>query len=252
MPHNFGLHVASEVVEKATAFENHVHDAGVWRELSDPHRGRMTKADADEGKKRLAAAVASLAKRQQAGGLTHEPTSRIDSADEACAHWLADQSVHVRGALHEAGDRATLAAFDALFASSRGHQAHVDDVRAYAKAARAGDALGKAISATYSSPKARDAILKDGEHLADALAAQLGDVDAARGAGKTATTEKDAAIDALARWLHRWSLVAHRVCSPASLSALGLASARHHPEHRAHHPAHAAQTTPPAASPPAP
>ena len=149
------------------------------------------------------------------------------------------------------GRRATLAAFDALFPPGRGHEAHAANVHAYAKAARAGDALGKAIAATYASPKSRDAILKDGEHLAAALEAQLGNVGAAQGAGKTATAEKDASIDALARWLHRWSLVAHRVCSPASLSALGLASARHHPEHRAHHPAQTAQQAAPAGNPPA-
>ncbi len=236
MPHNFGRHAASEVVEKAKVFIDQANNPAVWLALSDPHRGRMTSADLAEGKKRLATATGAIAGSQQHAAATKEPALKIDSADEAASSWLADQLVHVRGALHESGDEPSVAALRQILAPGESHQTHAANIRAYANAAKASDTLGKAITATYTSSKARDAILKDGLYLAAALEAELGEVGAAMGARKEATSAKDQAVDALARWLRRWSLVAHRVCTPAALSALGLASARHHPEHRPHHP----------------
>jgi len=243
MPHKFGLHFAREVIEQGTTFTEHATDDIVWPSLSDSKDGRMTKADIAEGKHYLAGANAAMAAHGHNTGF-HDVTYVVDSADDACVSWLHLQAAHVRRYLVNHKLDALVTTFNNKFTQSESHQSHVQNVGTFIALAKADDDLGKAATAALGGPHIRDAHLKDGKYLADALAHQITSEGAAKGAGVAATTGKDEAIDRLARWIHGWSLVAHRVCSPGALSALGLAGARHHPEHRKKHPAGAPSPPP--------
>lgn len=237
MPGNFGRHVASEILTKAETFIANAKDAEVWGALSDPIKGRMTHADLAKGKKLHDAAKEAKAGSEGHAGDTAEPTHEADSAEVAAHAWLHNQLVHARGLLHETQDTASLAALDKALSKSKSRAAGAANVRAYVKLVETKDVVGTALSAAYASTKVRDAILKDGLHLADAVDAAIPGPNAAKGTKKGATAGKNTAIDKLARWLHRWSLVAQDVASPAGLTKLGLDGARHHPAHRSAHPA---------------
>ncbi len=147
------------------------------------------------------------------------------------------QLAHARGLLHEENNDAALDALDAALTEGKGRAILAANVRAYVKLVKGDDATGEALSASYHDSRSRDAILKDGLHLADAVDALAGGTGAAVGVRSDATAAKNTELDALARWLRRWSLVAHRVVGAAGLAALGLGSARHHPAHQEQHPA---------------
>lgn len=225
---HFGRIVANEVFAQSTKFLAHVEDPPIWASMSEPTRGRMTKNDVLAGRTLLAAAQAAMSSSAAHAGDTHAPTHAVDDAEHAALGWLHDQLAHVYGALHEKRADAELAAVRKTFDEREGHAHTAADVRAYVKLARKDDAVGKAVSATYVDMQTRDAILAAGEQLAAALDAGIAGPAAAAATKETATSEKERAVDALARWLYRWSLVAHRVVGHDGLVALGLATTRHH------------------------
>lgn len=233
MSQHFGRTSAREVVQQATAFLAHVEDAPIWASMSEPTRGRMRQPDVARGRALLASAQAALSNSAAHAGDTQPTTHVIDDADQAARAWLHDQLAHVYGALHEAGDDTSLAVVRHALGDSEAHAQVAVDLRAYVALARRDDAVGRAIAATYPDAETRDHVLADGEHLADAVASALPGTGAARATRRGAVEDKEAAFDALARWLHRWSLVAHRVVGHEGLVALGLASTRKHAAKRA-------------------
>jgi hypothetical protein len=237
MSHSFGRAAANEVTQQANDFLHHVHDADIWAAMHHPIRGRMSDADVKRGKDLLAAASSAKSSAASHAGDVHGAALVVDDASTAAEHWLADQTTHARGALLEAADEGALAALDNVRSSGEGYAAVAQSLRNYIDLARRDDAIGHAISASYVDKKSRDAILKDGAHLAEAVDAATPKTGEAKGARSAATHSKDDAVATLARWLHRWTLVAHRVLSAHQLSKVGLDHARHHPAHRPSHPA---------------
>lgn len=236
MPHNFGIATANEVTEQAKHFLAHVHDAAIWSALRDPLRGRMSDADVKKGKTLLDEATTAKSTSASHAGDVHGAALVVDDAAAAAEHWLADQTVHARGKLEEDGDEAALDALGKVRSGGEGHAAIAQHVRNYIQLAEREDAIGEAIRSSYVDAKSCKAILKDGAHLADAVDAATPKTHAAKGTRSEATKGKDAAIAALARWLHRWTGVAHRVLSATQLATVGLDRGRHHPAHRASHP----------------
>ncbi|MBI3724243.1 hypothetical protein HY251_09865 [bacterium] len=237
MPHKFGRHVAGEIVIQATKFIENAKDPLVWSALTDKVTGRFSEADLEKGKKLLKAATEAQATSEKHKGDTLVPTHEADDAQTAADKWLHNQLAHARGLLHEMKDTKTLEALDEALSNSKARGAVSKNVRAYVKLVEAKDVTGAALSASYLDKHSRDAILKDGLHLADALDAKIAAPAAAKGSKGEATATKDDSTDDLARWLRRWSLVAHDVVSHAGLVKLSLDTARHHPAHRKGHPA---------------
>ncbi len=243
MARHFGRQSASEVVKQAGAFLDHIHDNKIWSAMSDPLHGRMTANDVKKGNELLKAAKEERATATAHAGDAHEPAHLTDSAESAARDWLTTQMEHVRGWIHEHADAAATAALRTSFGQNDAQATLVSDIRAYVKLAadvakgEEDTNLRKAIRASYTNDKARHAVQKDGEHLADALEHVIGSADAAIATRVEATAHKDAAVEALSRWMFRWTRTARRTVGHEALHALGLASARHHPAHRAKHPA---------------
>ena len=237
MPHKFGIASANEVTEQAKNFLAHVHDPAIWSALHHPIRGRMGEPDVKRGKDLLAEATSAKSTATSHAGDLHGAALVVDHAATAAEHWLADQTVHARGKLVEDGDETALAALDKVRSGGEGHAAIAQHIRNYVELANRADAIGEAIRSSYVDDKSRKAILKDGSHLADAVDAATPKTGEAKGTRAGATTGEDEAVARLARWMHRWATVAHRVLSATQLTTVGLDHGRHHPAHRASHPA---------------
>jgi hypothetical protein len=249
MSTRFGEHAASDVVTQANTFVTHIEDPDIWRSMHDPVRGRMKPADVTQGRTLLTAARAALAESENRKGDTLEPTHTLDVAESAAHDWLVDQLTHARGLLRLRADATSRDALSASQVHSEARDSVAKNIRAFIALAGRDDNVGHAVSASYPDHRVRDAIFRDGEHLAAAVEAAVGQPASAVGDRHAATVAKDDAVDQLARWLHRWSDVARRVIDGAGQQKLGIAHGRHHPAHRPHHPAAAPPTAAPAATP---
>lgn len=254
--HKYGRHSADEIVKQAGTVLQHIHETSIWSVMGSPNAGRMTEADVRRGRTLHRDAMAAQTTSTTAGTDITEETHVLDDAFTAAEAWLADQIIAVHGVTHESGDDDARDAFDAALSGGHAQATTVTKMNSFIALAKdptkddPDTSVRKLVREAYTDDKSRHAILKDGAHLAAELSENVGAPAAAIGARKKATSSKDDAIAQLTRWLHRWVTVARHHLSEPDLTTLGLASARHHPEHRPKHPA--ASAPPPPAVPPAP